>query len=118
MSVVIIILLITLFTNHESFAQTKFELKPDQSMLMTGKGPGQDGAINPYYGQDCLAIIKNIGKSSFSIRVQQKGKIIKTIPISGKETKKVILLKGHELYFDSNEVEKIKVKLDFKEIEN
>ena len=117
MRVIVIILFIACFTPQEIFAQTKFELKPSQSMLMTGKGPGQDGAINPYYGQNCMAIVENIGRSSFSIRIQQKGKIIETIPIAGKETKKVKLLKGYELYFDTNPDEKIKVKLDFKKLD-
>ncbi|MDA9127760.1 hypothetical protein N9J65_02755 [Flavobacteriaceae bacterium] len=31
--------------------QTIFELDASQSMLMYGKGPGQDGTINPFEGQ-------------------------------------------------------------------
>lgn len=88
-----------------------FELE-DQSMLMTGKGPGQDGAINPYAGEDSIAIVENLGTNSFSIRLQRKGEIIKEIPIKAKEIKKVPLPKGTELYFDTEL--KTKIKLDFK----
>ena len=49
--------------HFEAKAQTEFVLEPSQSMIMTGKGPGQDATINPYFGEDCFAIIKNIGKS-------------------------------------------------------
>ncbi|MEY8848552.1 hypothetical protein AB9K26_07040 [Psychroserpens sp. XS_ASV72] len=102
----------------QSESESEFELEPSQSMLMTGKGPGQDGAINPYYGKDCFAIVKNIGKSSFSIRIQQKGKIINTITIASKEVKKIKLLKEHELYLDANSKEKINAKVDFEKIDN
>lgn len=83
-------------------AQTEFVLEPSQSMIMTGKGAGQDATINPYYGEDSYGIVKNIGERSFSIRVQQAGKIIEEIPIEKGETKKVTLLKGYELYLDPN----------------
>jgi hypothetical protein len=104
-------------TQYETYAQNEFELEPSQSMLMTGKGTGQDGAINPYYGENCYAIVENLGKSDFSIRIQQKGKIIETIPISSREVKKVKLLKGYELYFDSNSKEKVNAKLDFEKMD-
>lgn len=118
MKTVIIIFSLILLAQYNSFAQTEFELKPSQNMLMTGKGPGQDGALNPYYGQNCVAIVENIGKSDFSIRIQQKGKIIETIPISSNEVKRVKLLKGHELYLDSNPKEKLNVKLNFEKMED
>ena len=84
-------LVISLFflTIFEGTAQTEFVLEPSQSMIMTGKGSGQDGTINPYFGQDCYAIVRNIGKRQFSIRVQKKGKIIDEITILKGELKKV-----------------------------
>ena len=106
-----------LLTQYEMHAQNEFELDPNQSMLMTGKGAGQDGAINPYYGQDCYAIVENMGESDFSIRIQQAGKIIETIPIANQEVKKVKLLKGYELYFDTNSTAKVNAKLDFEKID-
>lgn len=114
----ILVFFLMFIAQYGVHAQADFELDPSQSMLMTGKGKGQDGAINPYYGQDCYAIIENMRESNFSIRIQQKGEIIGTIPVSGKEVKKIKLLKGHELYFDTNAKEKVNVKLDFEKIEN
>ena len=85
-----------------------------QSMCITGKGPGQDGAINPYAGKACIAVVENMGNNRFSIRVQSKGKIVAQIPIKPNETKEVRLPKGTELYFDSDL--KTKAKVDFKRI--
>ena len=65
MKTLILIFSLTLMTKYDTFAQTEFELKPSQSMLMTGKGPGQDGTINPFDGQDCYAIVENNGKREF-----------------------------------------------------
>ncbi|WP_054557706.1 hypothetical protein [Croceitalea dokdonensis] len=83
-------------------AQTELVLVPSQSMIMTGKGPGQDGTINPFFGQDCYALVENIGNRTFSIRIQQDGKIIEEIDIAKGELKKVKLNKGAELYLDPN----------------
>lgn len=90
-----------------------FELNPNQSMVMTGKGPGQDGAINPYINEDCIAYVKNIGTNALSVRIQTKGKIIKEITVKPKEEKNITLLKGYELYFDTDLA--AKVVLDFKQ---
>jgi hypothetical protein len=83
------------------YGQTFFEITPGQSMLMFGKGKGQDATINPFEGEDCLAVIKNMGATAFSVRIQQKGKILKTVLVKPNKTKKIILLVGHELYLDS-----------------
>jgi hypothetical protein len=99
-------------------AQTEFVLEPSQSMIMTGKGPGQDGTINPYFGQDCYAIVKNIGKRQFSIRVQQDGKIIEEISIQKGELKKVKLLKGFELYLDPNPEGIAKASVEYLKIDD
>ena len=96
------------------FGQTTFNLEANQSMLMYGKGKGQDGAINPFAGKVCYALIKNIGKKEMYIRVQQNGLIIKSIPLLPKETKKVDLPVGYELYFDGNEMYSSKVELEFR----
>lgn len=69
---------------------------------MTGKGPGQDGTINPYFGQECTAIVMNTGERPFSIRVQEDGKLIKEVSINEGEFKKVKLAKDQELYLDPN----------------
>lgn len=44
-------------------SQTIIELGSVQSMCITGKGPGQDGAINPYTDKDSIAIVENIGEN-------------------------------------------------------
>ena len=117
MKTLLLILCLTFLIHFEGTAQTEFELDPSQSMLMTGKGPGQDGTINPYSGQDCYALVKNIGERQFSIRVQQKGKIIKEISILKGELKKVKLLKGHELYLDPNPDGKAKASVAYEKID-
>jgi hypothetical protein len=117
MKKLIIILFVTLFTQYETFAQAEFELKPSQSMSITGKGPGQDATKNPYDGQNCYAIVENIGKGEFYIRMQQNGKIIESIPIKKGEIKKVKLLKGYELYLDTNSKGKAKAKVEFEKMD-
>ncbi|WP_400077273.1 hypothetical protein [Winogradskyella sp. R77965] len=109
MKTLILICCLSLFTQFNMEAQAELELEASQSMCITGKGEGQDGAINPFYGQNSFAIVENIGEKEFSIRVQQKGKIIKTIAIKKGETKRVTLLIGYELYFDTEAKAKAKV---------
>lgn len=99
--------------HFEAKAQTEFVLEPPQSMIMTGKGPGQDATINPYFGEDCFAIIKNNGKRMFSIRVQQNGKIIEETSILKGDKKIIKLLKGYELYLDPNPNGIAKVSVDY-----
>ncbi|MFK7809861.1 MAG: hypothetical protein AB8F74_18790 [Saprospiraceae bacterium] len=111
--VVICLLFLVIF---EVTAQTEFVLEPSQSMIMTGKGPGQDATINPYAGQNCYALVKNIGKRKFSIRVQQDGNIVEEISILKGESKKVKLLKGYELYLDPNEKGTTKASIDYEKM--
>ena len=102
-----------IFITSSLFGQTTFNLEANQSMLMYGKGKGQDGAVNPYTGKDCYALVKNNGKKEMYIRIQQNGLILKTITLLPKETKKVDLPLGYELYFDGNELYPSKVELEF-----
>jgi hypothetical protein len=118
MKTLILVISLMFLTEFEMTAQTEFVLEPSQSMIMTGKGPGQDGTINPYFGQDCYAIVKNIGKRQFSIRVQQDGKIIEEISIQKGELKKVKLLKGYELYLDPNPEGIAKASVEYLKIDN
>ncbi|WP_439152971.1 hypothetical protein [Winogradskyella sp.] len=94
-------------------SQTIIELKTEQSMCITGKGPGQDGAINPYINKDSFAIVENLGQNEVQVRIQQNGEIIKQIVVKPKVTINVTFLKGYELYFDSELP--TKVKINFKE---
>lgn len=116
MKTIILLFAFNLALQLEAKAQTEFVLEPSQSMIMTGKGPGQDATINPYFGEDCFAIIKNIGKRMFTIRVQQNGTIIKEISIQKGDQIKVLLLKGHELYLDPNLKGIAKASVDYEKI--
>lgn len=118
MKTLIVILCLTFLSRFELLAQTEFELEPSQSMIMTGKGPGQDGTVNPFEGKDCAAIIENIGERQFSIRVQNDGKIIHEITILSGEQKKVKLLKGYELYLDPNPKGKVKARVSYERMHN
>lgn len=100
----------------ETHAQTEFVLDPLQSMIMMGKGPGQDGTINPFYGQTCYAIVKNIGERPFSIRVQQKKEIIQALTIKKGESKNFKILKGYELYLDPNPDGIARASADYKKL--
>lgn len=98
-----ILFLLVITTAVLGFAQTKteFTFKPDQSMCITGKGAGQDGAINPYYGSDSVAVIKNIGETPFAVRIKdEKGKSTST-QLNVGDTQKFTLLKGAILFIDS-----------------
>ncbi len=112
----ILVISLVFFTYFELTAQTEFVLEPSQSMIMTGKGTGQDATINPYFGQNCYAVVKNIGKIKFSIRVQKEGEIIEEISIQAGELKKVKLLIGYELYLDPNPKGKTKASVDYEKI--
>ncbi len=98
-------------------AQVDFELKPRQSMLMFGKGPGQDATINPFEGQDCYAIVENLGRVECTIRVQTMGQVVEVVPVAAKERKKVKLLQGYELYVDTRDQGKAKVRIAYEAVE-
>ena len=114
--------------NEEVQSLNKFDLEPLESYLIFGKGPGQDGAINPYAkyiksnkgylisSKDCYSIIENLGTSGFSIRIQKDSKIIKTIPIEKNETKKILLDAGNELYTDASFKGRAKFKVTFEDV--
>ena len=103
----IILLLSFLFLG--SFAATSqviFDIEPSQSMSITGKGPGQDAAYNPYDGSNTIAVLENLGKNPFEARIQYKGEVIEIVSIPPGEIKEVAIPKGYELYFDSRFVAK------------
>ena len=100
-----LIILGVLLFNTYIYAQKEnnFRLDPSTSMLMTGKGPGQDGSINPYAGQDCVAVVANLANTPFSVRIQQNGVVLRTIEIGAKETKRIKLKGSEELYVDTEQ---------------
>lgn len=86
-----------------------FQLTPDQSMLITGKGPGQDAAINPYQNQKSIAIIQNLGKTPVSVRIQNNKNLLINRDILGSSTNTFTLEIGDELYLDATAPAKAKV---------
>ena len=80
---------------------TVIELPAAQSMSITGKGPGQDAAINPFSDSNSVAVVKNLGPAPFSIRIQDKNGDYREIRTTPGETREVLLPVGYELYFDS-----------------
>ena len=88
-------------TTTSAQKENNFKLDPSTSMLMTGKGPGQDGSINPFTGQDCVAVVANLANTPFLVRIQQKGIVLRTIAVDKKEMKRISLGAQEELYIDT-----------------
>ncbi|SDG95055.1 hypothetical protein [Psychroflexus sediminis] len=108
--------MISLFSSEKVAAQVEFELKPSQSMSITGKGPGQDAAINPFEGQDCIVLVENIGNIAFAVRTQQKGqKNLKIKTVEPGTSQNIDLPKGYELYLDNTSEGLAKARLNFKQ---
>lgn len=111
------LLLCLLLLPLASLAQTEFEIQPSQGMLMTGKGPGQDGTINPYAGEDCCAIIENLGTSELSVRIQKQGEVITNLRLKAGNHFTLKLLKDQELYLDGNATEMAKARVSYKALD-
>ena len=82
-------------------AQDTVVLDDYRHMCIAGKGAGQDAAINPYLGEDSVAIVENLGKSPFDIRIQVKGQIVRTIKSTPNWVLEIKLKKDEVMYFDS-----------------
>ncbi len=96
-----IFLLFLISTISLSAQESIIELGPNQSMIISGKGPGQDGAINPYLKEGSIATVENLGEYEFSVRLQKKGEILKMVAIKKGKKKEFDLDPGVELYFDT-----------------
>lgn len=94
-------LLFLLATISPMVAQDTVVLDDYRHMCIAGKGPGQDAAINPYLGEDSVAIIENMGENPFDIRIQVKGQIVKTVQSSPDQFIEINLKKDQVMYFDS-----------------
>lgn len=103
MKKILIVLLVSSSVVCFSQTKTEFSLDAGRSMCITGKGPGQDGAINPYYGSDSVAIVENKGNTNFSIRVKDPKGVTTSSEISAGITKEIILLKGAVLFIDTDD---------------
>ena len=139
-SIVFLMLLLSCneFDNSSSFSlseteldiqsRNKFELQPSESYLIFGKGPGQDGAINPFNNyikastgrvissNDCFVTIKNTGTSNFTLRIQKSNinSVVELIPIQINEMRTIELYAGYELYTDANSEEIASFEVLFK----
>ena len=94
---------------------TVIDLPAARSMLITGKGPGQDAAINPFSGSNSIAEVKNVGAFPFSVRVQDAEGNYEEYQVLPGEKKEVSLLKGYELYLDN--YLKTRAKVSFRKSE-
>ena len=108
-------------------SKNKFELQPSESYLIFGKGPGQDGARNPFVkyikantgriisSKDYFVTIKNTGRSNFFVRIQKSNidLVVQTIPIKVNGVKKIELFAGYELYTDANSKDKAEFEVIF-----
>ena len=102
MKKLMMILGLVLAVNSFANAQTVIELKTNDSMCISGKGRGQDAAINPYLGERSIAVIENIGRNSFDVRIQEGRKLIDIIEVDGNEQKEFVLEKDYVLYMDAD----------------
>ena len=82
-------------------------------MSITGKGPGQDAAINPFSDGESIAVVENIGEGVFQVRIQSGGKIIEIRPVSPGKTEEFLLETGYELYLDTEE--KARARVEFRD---
>ena len=111
-------LILLLFVPLVSFSQT-FELTNGQSMCMIGKGVGQDATINPYANEEfSYALIENIGKFKFNIRVESIDEERRGFIIKPKDIVVVKLFRNNILYFDSLTIEKAEAKIKYTINEN
>ncbi len=88
-----------------------FEVGAGQSMLLTGKGPGQDAAINPFAGNPCVAIIENLSNADFKARVVHLEET-KIFPVKEGQTVKVPLEAKSQLLLDALDTSKARVKFE------
>jgi hypothetical protein len=86
---------------------------------MIGKGVGQDATINPYANEEfSYALIENIGKFKFNIRVESIDEERREFIIKPKDIVVVKLFRNNILYFDSLTIEKAEAKIKYTINEN
>ncbi len=106
-----------LLSSSVLYGQDSIEFESNQSMCISGKGAGQDGAINPYLGQDCYAIVKNKGVDTFTVRVEKgERNIIQSFDIKKNQIKKILLKKDMVLYIDTDIIENAIAEISFEAI--
>lgn len=93
-----------------SSSKNQFELTANQSMLIIGKGTGQDAAINPYADQVSIAEVRNKGEAFFYVRIQNGDQFLSQTPIMPGETREFELQPGFRLYLDSEKASKSEIR--------
>jgi hypothetical protein len=106
---VLLTFLLLLFLLSCGTTSSVLDLPAAQSMSVTGKGPGQDAAFNPFSENNSVAVVKNLGPNPFFIRIQDKNGNYEETRIIPKETLEVFLPMGYELYLDSDRASRAKV---------
>ena len=101
-----------------SHAQEFFELTPGQSMLMHGKGPGQDATVNPFEGQDCLVKLNNLGETALTVRIQFQGEVSTLQELPAGTGQLFLFPANHELYLDGTSAELAQVTVDYVPMED
>lgn len=86
-----------------------YELDSNQSMGISGQGPGRDAAINPYEKEDCIALIKNLGEGILEARTKDKEGKQRSTKIAPQEQKRIFIAVGTILYFDAIKATKASV---------
>lgn len=81
-------------------------------MCFPRKGVVQDAAVNPYKDGNSIAVIKNLGTNSFTIRLEYQGKLFQTCALGANKTRIISLCQVSVLNLDSD-----LAKVDFKKIE-
>jgi len=112
LSTLLFVLTFGLSTSIAQSDDSIFEFKPNQSMLLTGKEPGQNGAKNPFEGKDCVATVENLEQSVFEVRIQKGNEIIEIKEVQALTTKDFRLKPGYQLYIDTKL--KSRAKITFK----
>lgn len=98
-----LLLIICLVTSSVVSGQETFvyDLDSNQSMGISGQGPGRDAAINPYEKEDCIALIKNLGEGILEARTKDKEGKQRSTKIAPQEQKRIFIAVGTILYFDA-----------------
>ncbi len=88
-----------------------FELGAQQSMLITGKGVGQDAAFNPFAGSACFAVVENLSDNPFEARVVDPDGSTST-PVEGRQSLRIPLEAKSQLILDTVVSAKARVRFE------
>ena len=92
-------------------SKSTFKLSSTENIPTLGETLTRDITYNPYnMNEKSIAIVKNVGKNYFMVRIRNQGKITQNITVDFKETEEIVLTKGDQLYLDSYEDAKASVK--------